>query len=103
MPRHNYDDWMKAKEVSTLGQELADKFPSFTDYMGADVEIAKSIAVLNVLVDQGKIGAESIKLVKALLVEQNRATFASSSDTDNLTKLSLGLGKEELKPADGSQ
>lgn len=103
MPKHNYDDWMKAKEISTLGQELADNHPAYKDYMGADVEIAKTIAVLNVLVEQGKISTESVKLIKALLVEQNRATFASSADTDNLTKLSLGLGKEELEPADGSQ
>jgi hypothetical protein len=94
---------MTAKQTSTLGQELADKFPNLVEYMGSDIEIAKSIAVLNVLVDLKLVSAESVKLVKALLIEQNRATFASSEKTDNLTKLSLGLGKEELEPADGSQ
>lgn len=101
--KHDYDDWMQAKQITTLGQELASKFPNMMEYMGADIEIAKSIAILNVLVDKKMISAESIDLVKAILIEQNRAIFASSEKTDNLTKLSLGLGKEEQKPADGSQ
>jgi len=104
MPSSSYDDWMTAKQTSTMGQDLANQYPNYKDYMGADVALARRIAKLNVLVNLGVIEeTQDIRLLKALLVEQNRATFASSERTDNLTKLSLGLGKEEVPPAEGSQ
>jgi len=104
MPRRDYDDWIHAKEISTMGQELATQQPSYKDYMGADVALARRIARLNVLIKAGMVEeTPEIKMVRSMLVEQNRATFASSERTDNLTKISLGLGKEEVPPADGSQ
>jgi len=96
------DDWLIAKQTSTMGQELASSYPAYQDYMGADVEIAKSIAILNVLVKMKYLKESDVSLVKALLIEQNRATFASSEKTDNLTKLGLGVAKQEMPPADGS-
>ena len=96
------DDWLTIKQTTTMGQDLASEHPWYKEYMGADIEIAKTIALFNVLIDQKIIPAEELKLIKAILVEQNRATFASSDKTDNLTKISLGLGKEEIPPADGS-
>ena len=102
MPKRNYDDWQRVKELTTMGQELSSEHPAYKQYMGADIELAKTIAILNVLEQHGKVDPAKTKLLKDLLIEQNRATFASSEKTDNLTKISLGLGKEEMPAADGS-
>ena len=96
------DDWLTIKQTSTMGQDLASEHPWYREYMGADIELAKTIAVFNVLIKHGIMSEEDLALIKDILIEQNRATFASSDKTDNLTKISLGLGKEEIPPADGS-
>lgn len=85
-----------------MGQDLANDHPWYKEYMGSDVELARTIAILNVLVKHKEIEAEEVELIKDILIEQNRATFAASEKTDNLTKISLGLGKDEVPPADGS-
>ena len=97
------DDWLKIKQTTTMGQDLANDHPWYKQYMGSDVELAKTISTLNVLVDHELLKKEDVALVKDILIEQNRATFASSEKTDNLTKISLGLGKDEVLPADGSK
>jgi hypothetical protein len=96
-------DWLTIKQTSTMGQDLANDHPQFKEYMGSDVKLAKRIALFNVMVKHKLLTRKDVALVKDIMIEQNRATFASSDKTDNLTKISLGLGKDEVPPADGSK
>lgn len=88
-------DIMDFFEKISLAQKISAKHREYQEYTGSDMELAKGIANLNVLIELGIISEEVAKLPKALLVEQNKASFASSEKTDVFTKLGLLYPKAE--------
>ena len=94
MPRQELKDFFP---TISLGQKIsAQKGSNMKEYAGADVRIAKRIALFNVLEEFKMIDPESLRFLKRLAIEQNRATFASSEKTDNFTlRIRLPGGIEE--------
>jgi len=97
MSRPSRSSDFEFRQMGTMSQKLAAKIPEFQDYAGTDREIAQSIAVFNIL---GKFGIIDMKdpgfaLIKALLIEQNRASFATSEQTNEISKMGLLMPKNE--------
>jgi hypothetical protein len=82
-------------EKISLAQKISDKDPHIKKYAGSDVELAKQIATLEVFRDYAILPLEESQFIIDLLVEQNKATFASSEKTDIFTKLGLLFPKKE--------
>lgn len=80
---------------ASLSQQLAHRFPEYKEYAGTDPEISQAIATLNVLNEFGIIDLEepAFKLIKAMLNERRKASFATSEKVNEITKMGLQLPK----------
>lgn len=99
MPRRQ--DAIDFFQKISLAQKISAKDKKFKEYVGSDTEIAQTIAVLNVLVEHKILDKNSAEIVKDILIEQNRAIFASSEKTDIFTKLGLLYPKGERNYGSG--
>lgn len=82
---------------SSLSQQLGFRFPEYGEYAGSDPEISKSIATLNILDKFGFIDLRepTFELLKALLNEHRKASFATSEKVNEITKMGLQIPKQE--------
>lgn len=95
MSRRNTASIMDFFEKISLAQKIAYDDPHISEYVGSDVELAKAIAFFSVCEDAGIIDPETTSLIKTIMIEQNKATFASSEKTDIFSKLGLFRPKKE--------
>ena len=91
--RSKYEIWRQA----SLSQILADKFPEYADYAGADPRISLKLARLRILGQHGLIDMKDpeIKLMWDLLNEDRKALFATSEKVNEITKMGLQMPKSE--------
>ncbi len=94
MSRQNLKDFM---EKFSLSQGISADDKNFSDYSGADTEIALSLAFFNVLIKHKIVDDQdpTIKIMMDLLKEQAKAVFASSPNTDVYTKLGFRRPRKE--------
>lgn len=91
MSRSKYEFFQEA----SLSQQLANRYREYTEYAGSDQKISLTIAILNILHKHKKIDLTqpSWKLIKDLLNEQRKATFATSERVNEITKMGLQMPK----------
>lgn len=84
-------------QEASLSQKLAYKHPEYKDYAGTDPEISQSIALINILAKHKMIDLKdpNWKFIKDLLNEQRKAAFATSENTNEITKMGLQMPKAE--------
>ena len=81
-------------EQASLSQQLASRYPEFSEYAGCDPEKAKAIASLKVFVKHGLIeDSPELQLLMDLMIARNRADFATSERTNEITKMGLLMPK----------
>lgn len=95
MPRTRRYDITDLFEKISLSQKISAADPHIKDYVGADVELARSIALIHVLRDEKIVSEELTNLALKIMIEENKSTFASSEKTDIYSKLGLMLPKAE--------
>lgn len=93
MPK--YQDIADFFEKVNLAQKIAFEKKEMELYAGSDVEIARILGLLTALEKEGFVEEGEFKLIKTILQEQNKATFASSEKTDIYTKLGLMKPQKE--------
>ncbi len=84
-------------QEASLSQKLADKDPIYTKLAGSNPELSKSIGVLTVLCELEVLDKNdpSIQLMLALLDVQRKAEFATSPNTNEITKMGMQMPKKE--------
>jgi len=93
-------------EQASLSQQLSSRYPEFKIYAGVDPGTAKRLSFFNVMIKHGKIDGNdpNIRLLMDLMIERNRAAFATSERTNEITKMGLLMPKTidvvEIEPDD---
>lgn len=85
MPRRQ--DAIDFFEKINLAQKISARDPRVKEYVGSDVETARTIATINILEEFKMISPKIADFIKKMLIEQNKAVFWSSEKTDIFTKL----------------
>ena len=82
-------------QESMMSQRLADKYPEFMDYAGADTETSVMLANFRVMHKFKMIDLESQgwNFIYALLNEQRKAKFATSEKVNEISKMGFMLPK----------
>lgn len=94
MPRNRKSDFEFRQEAS-LSQQLAARDPVFEELSGTDEKTSEAIGVLHALEDNGLIDLKEpgMKLMMDLMNAMRKAHFATSEQTDTITKLGLQMGR----------
>lgn len=92
MVRQRKSDFEFRQEAS-LSQQLAAREPIYEQLAGTDPKISKKIARLTIFKKKGWIPEETADLLLELLNEDRKAAFATSEQTDTITKLGLQMGR----------
>lgn len=91
--RSKYEFWKEA----SLSQQLADKDGDYIELAGSDPETSVAIQNLKVMGNFGIIDLNEpkFKLLLALLNGRRKALFATSPQTNEITKMGLQMPKAE--------
>ena len=90
-------------QEASLSQKLAykdqeeKKLATYSRLAGSNPELSKSIGILLVFCEQDLLNIDdpSVQLMLALLDVQRKAEFATSSNTNEITKMGLQMPKSE--------
>lgn len=82
-------------QQASLSQKVSFKIPILRNLAGSDPEISDSIAVLSYLGDTGVIKKKDTKFILGLLDVLRLSHFATSKDTNEISKLGFMIPKED--------
>ena len=91
--KSKYQFWQEA----SLSQKLAEKIPEYQEYAGSNPEISKAIANIKVLIKFKILNGSDpgVQLMLAFMNEQRKAEFATSPNTNEISKMGMQMPKGE--------
>lgn len=82
-------------QQASLSQKVSFKIPILRKLAGSDPEISDSIAILSYLGEQNVLNAKDTQFIIGLLDVLRLSHFATSKDTNEISKLGFMIPKED--------